>query len=65
MTIAGKIQIFNAAYKIVWDLAIQRQMNPSGLGRKINDAVRLQMKVSDGPLMIAQAAFESLSSHSL
>jgi hypothetical protein len=57
-----KIQLFNAAYKIAWDLAIEHKAAAYGLAAKLNDAVRAQMK--DGntdPAVIGEAAFKSLT----
>jgi hypothetical protein len=59
-TIVGKIQLFNAAYKIAWDLAVEHKVTASDLARKLSDAVRVQMKDSDNPSVIAEAAFKSL-----
>jgi hypothetical protein len=46
-SISGKIQLFNAAYKIAWDLAIEHKAAAYGLAAKLNDAVRAQMKDGD------------------
>jgi hypothetical protein len=59
-TISDKIQVFNTAYKIAWDLAVEHKINAPDLARKINDAVRIQMKLSDDPAAVAEAAFHSL-----
>ena len=58
--ISGKIQLFNAAYKIAWDLAIEHKAAAYGLAAKLNDAVRAQMKEGDDPAIIGEAAFKSL-----
>jgi hypothetical protein len=58
--ISGKIQLFNAAYKIAWDLAIEHKAAAYGLAAKLNDAVRAQMKGGDDPAIIGEAAFKSL-----
>ena len=58
--ISGKIQLFNTAYKIAWDLAIEHKAAAYGLAAKLNDAVRAQMKDGDDPAIIGEAAFKSL-----
>lgn len=59
-TISDKIQIFSAAYKIAWDLAVEHKIIAPDLAGKINDAVRLNMKFSDDPAEIGRGAFNSL-----
>ena len=59
--ISGKIEIFNAAYKIAWDLAISHKTAAYGLAAKLNDAVRAQIKDGDDPAIVGEAAFRSLT----
>jgi hypothetical protein len=59
--IANKVVLFNAAYKIALVSAIERKLPEPNLARRLSDAVRAQMKVSEDPAVIAEAAVTSLS----
>jgi hypothetical protein len=59
-SITTKIAVFNAAYKIALDYAIERKLPEPDLARKLSDAVRVQMKFSQDPAVIAEAAVTSL-----
>ena len=62
MTISDKIQLFNAAYKLALELLAEKKIDVPGLALKLNDGVRSQMKVSDDPAVIAEAAVNSIIS---
>lgn len=60
-TISGKIQLFNAAYKLAWDLSVGRNVSVPGLGLRLSDAVRVSMRNNSDPMAIAEDAVASLT----
>lgn len=60
-TISRKIQLFNAAYKVAWDLSVERKVAVPGLALKLGDAVRISMRKNSDPVAIAEEAVGSLT----
>ena len=59
--VVNQIQIFNKAFKVAWDLAVEQSELTPGLGPKISDEIRRLMKGGQtDPDEVGKAAFEAL-----
>lgn len=62
MSIASKVRLFNAAYKIAWDKALEKGLKPAELAGRINDSLRVQMKNGpEDPAALADEVVKRLS----
>jgi hypothetical protein len=60
-SISARIILFNTAYKLALVSAVELKLPEPDLARRLSDAVRTQMKFSQDPAVIAEAAVKSLS----
>ena len=59
--IVGQIQVFNSAFKVAWDLAVEEGKLSPGIGLKLSDAIRRLMKDSSSDAAeIGMAAYEAV-----